>query len=58
MDFDHFSHRIERHILRICHEMTAVIYTKQPLIIQLTVNCWFGARWFGFLGSYQKDCYH
>ena len=26
--------------------------------IQLTVNCWFGARWFGYLGSpYERDCY-
>ncbi len=22
------------------------------------VNCWFGARWFGFLESpYERDCY-
>ena len=26
---------------------------------QLMVNCWFGARWFGFLGSpYERDCSH
>ena len=25
---------------------------------QLMVNCWFGARWFGFLESpYERDCY-
>ena len=25
---------------------------------QLVVNCWFGARWFGFLESpYERDCY-
>ena len=25
---------------------------------QQMVNCWFGARWFGFLGSpYERDCY-
>ena len=25
---------------------------------QLLVNCWFGARWFGYLGSpYERDCY-
>ena len=26
--------------------------------VQLMVNCWFGARWLGFLGSpYERDCY-
>ena len=28
------------------------------LCSQLMVNCWFGARWFGFLGSpCERDCY-
>ena len=27
-------------------------------IWQLMVNCWFGARWFGFMGSpYERDRY-
>ena len=31
---------------------------NQRICFQLMVDCWFGARWFGFLGSpYERDCY-
>ena len=31
---------------------------RGTLILQLMINCWFGDRWFGFLGSpYERDCY-
>ena len=35
-----------------------VFFFLPSYIDQLMVNCWFGARWFGFLGSpYERDCY-
>ena len=40
---------------RLLHQ-SLVFVKSQPF--QLMVNCWFGARWFGFLGSpYERDCY-
>ena len=31
---------------------------NQRICFQLMVDCWFGARWFGFLGSpYERDSY-
>ena len=34
------------------------VFSFLPTISYIMVNCWFGARWFGFLESpYERDCY-
>ena len=39
-------------------EIHAIIIDNTYFLSQLMVNQWFGARWFGFLGSpYERDCY-
>ena len=45
-----------------CTNEPRVCWTTRSLFSdlcsQLMVNCWFGARWFGFLGSpCERDCY-
>ena len=35
-----------------------ILVRNQRICFQLMVDCWFGARWFGFLGSpYERDSY-
>ena len=47
-------------MIRYIH-MIYIYYVRVLFILttnQLMVNSWFGARWFGFLGSpYERDCY-